>query len=257
MEVIQKHEAFKRSDGKMQFAYVDVYVQQDGMLYSGKWMNRFELPKTLEDLQEVKKIQTEGRGPEVQGRAWSAVYIKTPSLLSFANKNLEEQIMHEVEACEILRKNPHPNIAAYYGYQETNGRVSGLCFKRYPSRLLEAVNPGYRNKVAFRASARDLVTGDMKRNLQGILAAIKHLHSLGLVHNDINPANIMIDENGTFILIDFGSCRPIGGSLCTAGRTHQWYDPSVEVSLERNDLDAFHELRTWLTGSVDEDFLFE
>jgi serine/threonine protein kinase len=257
MEVIQKHEAFKRSDGKMQFAYVDVYVKQDGLLYSGKLMNRFELLKTLEDLHEVKQISTEDRGPEVQSRAWSAVHIKTPSLLSFANKNLEERIIYEVEACEILRKNPHPNIATYYGYQETNGRVSGLCFKRYPSRLLEAVNPGYRNKIAFRASARELVTEDMKRNLQGVLAAIKHLHSLGLVHNDINPANIMIDEDGTFILIDFGSCRPIGESLRTAGRTHHWYDPSVEISREQNDLDAFHEVQTWLTGSVDEGFLFE
>ncbi|KAL3493473.1 kinase-like protein [Aspergillus germanicus] len=257
MEVIQKHEAFKRSDGKMQFAYVDVYVQQDGVLYSGKWMNRFKTPKMLEDLQEVKQVPTVDRGPEVQGRAWSAVYIKTPSLPSFAYKNLEEQMIYEVEACEILRKNPHPNIATYYGHQETNGRVSGLCFKRYPSRLLEAVNPGYWNKVAFRASARDLVTEDMKRNLPGILAAIKHLHSLGLVHNDINPENIMIGEDGTFILIDFGSCRPIGESLRTAGRTYHWYDHSVGISLEQNDLDAFHEVQTWLTGSVDEEFLFE
>ncbi|KAL2820613.1 kinase-like domain-containing protein [Aspergillus granulosus] len=185
----------------------------------------------------------------------SRLHKKTPSLLSFANKDLENQILREVEACEILRKNPHPNIATYYGYQETNGRISGLCFKRYASTLLEAVNPGYWNKVAFRASARELVTEAMKRNLQGILAAIKHLHSLGLVHNDINPANVMIDKDGTFILIDFGSCRSIGEPLGTAGRTHHWYDDSVEVSLEKNDLDAFKELQTWLTGSVDEDFL--
>lgn len=45
----------------------------------------------------------------------------------------------------------------------------------------------------------------MKSGLEGILAAIKHLHSLGTVHNDINPANIMLDEDDTLNLIDFDS----------------------------------------------------
>lgn len=125
MEVIQKNEAFKRIDGQMKFSYVQIFVRQDGLLYSGKWTNRVELPKSLEDLNEVKRIPTEDRGPEVNP-AWLAVYIKTPSLLAYVDGNLEQRIAREVEICEIRRKNPHPNIAAYYGYQETHGRVSGL-----------------------------------------------------------------------------------------------------------------------------------
>jgi predicted membrane-bound mannosyltransferase len=135
MEVAQKNEAFKRIDGKMKFSYVRVFVRQDGVLYSGKWTNRLELPKALEDLQEVNRIPTEDRGPEVNN-TWSAVsiagpavYTKTPSLLAYAHGNLEKQITREVETCEILHKNPHPNIATYYGYNQSRGRVSGLCFK--------------------------------------------------------------------------------------------------------------------------------
>lgn len=52
---------------------------------------------------------------------------------------LKKQITREVETCETLRKNPHPNIATYYGYKETHGRVSGLCFKQYTSTLLETL----------------------------------------------------------------------------------------------------------------------
>ncbi|KAL2811825.1 kinase-like protein [Aspergillus cavernicola] len=258
MEVVQKNEAFKRIDGKMKFSYVQIFVLQNGILYSGKWMNRLDSPKTLEDLKEVKRIPTEDRGPGVN-IAWSAVYVKTPSLLAYVDGNLEKQITREVETCEILRKNPHPNIATYYGYNETHGRVSGLCFKRYASTLLEAANPQHLGKVAFLSSARELVKENMKSSLEGILAAIKHLHSLGLVHNDINPANIMIDEDGTLILIDFDSCRYIGESLrnTETKRTHHWHDPSVDISLEKNDLDAFKDLQIWLTGSADEDFLFE
>ncbi|KAJ5883675.1 uncharacterized protein N7473_010561 [Penicillium subrubescens] len=139
MEILQKGEAFKRIDGNMKFSYVQVFAQQDGMLYSGKCVNRLDMPKTLDDLQELKQISTEDRGPEVN-TTWLAVYVKTPSLLAYANGNPEKQISREVETCEILRKNPHLNTAIYYGYMETHGRVSGLCFKRYTSTLLETVN---------------------------------------------------------------------------------------------------------------------
>lgn len=258
MDIIQKNEAFKRIDGKMKFSYVQTFVRQDGILYSGKWTNRLDSPKKLEDLQEVKRIPTEDRGPEVN-TSWSAVYVKTPSLLAYVDGNLEKQITREVETCEILRKNPHPNIATYYGYMETHGRVSGLCFKRYTSTLLEVVNPQHLGKVAFRSSARELVKENMKCSLEGILAAIRHFHTLGLVHNDINPANIMLDEDGTLILIDFDSCRYIGESLrnTEAKRTRHWHDPSVDISLEKNDFDAFKDLKIWLTGPADEAFLFE
>ena len=260
MEVVQKNEAFKRIDGEMKFSYVRIFVRQDGTLYSGKWPNRLDLPKTLEDLQEVKRIPTEDRGPAVDSTStWSAVYVKTPSLLAYIDGDLEKQITREIETCELLRKNSHPNIATYYGYQETRGRVSGLCFKRYTFTLLEAVNPQRLSKAAFLSSARELVKGSMKSSLGGIFAAIKHLHSLGVVHSDINPANIMLDEDGTLILIDFGSCRYIGEPLRSTGakRTHHWHDPSIDISLEKNDLDAFKDLQIWLSGSADEDFVFE
>ncbi|SJL04266.1 uncharacterized protein ARMOST_07627 [Armillaria ostoyae] len=39
---------------------------------------------------------------------------------------------------------------------------------------------------------------------------IKHIHGLGLIHNDINPNNIMLDADGTLVIIDFDSCRRAG-----------------------------------------------
>jgi serine/threonine protein kinase len=257
MEVVQKYEAFKRIDGMMRFSYVQIFAQRDGMLYSGKWPNRRDSPTTLEELQELEQIPTEDRGPEMK-KNWSAVFVKTPSLLAYIDGDLEKRITREVETCEILRKNPHPNIATYYGCNQDHGRVSGLCFKRYTSTLLQAVNPQCLNKAAFLSSGRELVTGSIKSGLQGLLAAIKHLHLLGLVHNDINPANIMLDEDGALILIDFDSCRCIGESLRSTEtkRTRHWHDSNVDISTEKNDLDAFKDLQTWLTGSTNEDFIF-
>jgi serine/threonine protein kinase len=98
----------------------------------------------------------------------------------------------------------------------------------------------------------------MKNGLQELLAAIKHLHSLGIVHNDINPANVMVDHEGTLILIDFDSCRYIGEPLRSTEtkRTQHWHDPTVDISIEKNDIDAFKDLQTWLTGPTIEDFIF-
>lgn len=266
MEIVQSNEAFKTIEGKFQFAYVCYFVRQNGVLYHGKWKHRFSAPDTLEDLEEVEQVKTEDRGPEVRPE-WSIysgsppeVHVKTPSLFAYLEGvDIENKIRREVEACEILKQNPHPNIAVYCGCQVTHGRISGLCFKKYTSTLLEKVNPGHLNKRMFRASGRELVNDSVKASLEGILEGIRHIHSLGLVHNDINPANIMFDQDGTPVIIDFDSCRRVGESLLGtgAGATHEWHDPDVELSLVKNDLDAFEEMKTWLVGCSDDGFLFE
>jgi serine/threonine protein kinase len=114
------------------------------------------------------------------------------------------------------------------------------------------------NKDDFRSSARLQVDDAVRIGLVGILDAIRHLHSLGLVHNDLNPSNIMFDELDEPVIIDFGSCRRIGESLDTtgAGQTDAWHDPANDVVLEKNDSDAFEELKSWLVGSVDDAWLF-
>jgi serine/threonine protein kinase len=86
---------------------------------------------------------------------------------------------------------------------------------------------------------------DYSRVLAGVESGIRHLHALGLVHNDINPSNIMLDGDEG-IIIDFGSCRRVGESVEDAGRTYEWYDESVKTAHPQNDLDALEEIRIWL-----------
>ncbi|KAL4909229.1 hypothetical protein BDW74DRAFT_174431 [Aspergillus multicolor] len=258
MEIIQANEAFKRTDQGLKFSHVKYLVKYEGGLYYGKWNDRHEPPTAFSQLDDIKKVKTEDRGPNISP-GWSQIYIKTPPVLAYVQRSeadLEEDIRREVSVCEILKQNPHRNIAIYYGCQELNGRVSGLCFKRYASTLEEQVNPGHLNKDAFRSSR--IVDDTVIAALPGILAGIEHLHSLGLVHNDINPSNIMLDEDDTPVLIDFGSCRYVGESLrgTGAGRTPYWYDPAVEIAESQNDLDAYDEIRRWLIGDAKEEFLF-
>lgn len=267
MRVIQSNESFKLVEGGLQFQYVKGIIRHQNVLYAAKWNSRRELPVDFSELHDVKQLDTEDRGPRMQPD-WTVAeeqdcYVKTPNLLAYAEApNLENLILQEIETCEILRKHPHPNIALYYGCRETRGRASGLCFKRYTTTLASKVDPQHLNKSAFLSSGRPYVDDKIKQALGGIKEAINHIHSLGIVHNDITPANIMLDEDGTMVLIDFDSCRHIGEELrgkdgVGTKRTYPWHNPEVTISSESNDLDAFTEVETWLFGTSADDFLFK
>ena len=54
-----------------------------------------------------------------------------------------------------------------------------------------------------------------------MLSAVSFIHQSGMLHRDISPDNILIDENGEPILIDFGAAREqaaqqIGGAINAA-----------------------------------------
>jgi serine/threonine protein kinase len=133
---------------------------------------------------------------------------------------IANEVLQEIQVCEKFKLRPHPNIAEYIGCEVQGGRVSGICFKRYKESLQQRLNPGHLNKRMFAHSSR-LDVAWCRNIVAGIEKGLEHLHTLGLVHNDLNPANIMLDERETPIIIDFGSCRRIGESLRGVGRTYE------------------------------------
>jgi serine/threonine protein kinase len=61
--------------------------------------------------------------------------------------------------------------------------------------FLERHNPTVAVAAAIAAQAADALT---------------HVHSLPVVHRDIKPYNLLIEQNGTVVLIDFGIAKPVG-----------------------------------------------
>lgn len=123
--------------------------------------------------------------------------------------------MTEVEACEVLRQHPHPNIAQYLGVVVKGGRVGGLVFDRYSVTLEELLE----QQTPF----------DRERCLREIEDRIRHMHSLGLVHNDLNPANVMLDNDGKAVIIDFDSCKRDGKNWAPrrAQMDGRWMTPRI------------------------------
>ena len=87
-------------------------------------------------------------------------------------------------------------------------------------------------------------------------AGLAHLHSLGFVHIDINPSNIMLDHQGDAVIIDFDSCTPVGASLENVGRTWPWYDEGLMIAVPESDLQALDEVAEWMIEKEEKDYKF-
>jgi len=275
MEVLERGESFEEINGDFRYAHTLIVYRVGGDVYHAitKSRCRFAAEVKLEELSNVVLIPTTTYCPLFPSNYTRApdplppnCYIKRPHLLSYGRihdtpnaSSISERVLKEAGVCEILKLHPHPSTAQYLGCQVRNGRITGICFTKYSDTLMHRVNPKSRMKRAFRYDGRALKNPD--DCLYGVERGIRHLHSLGLVHNDINPSNIMFDEDtdeeDTPVIIDFDSCWPVGESLQGVGRTFEWYDESVQHSLPSNDLDALDEIREWLRDSGTKHFKFK
>lgn len=133
---------------------------------------------------------------------------------------------------EKVAKHLHPNIIRYHGVRVRRGRITGIVLDKYEHTLLSDISSG-----------QNL---DEKKFLRTLDSAVAHLHSLGLVHNDINPENIMIGPDETPIVIDFGSCGSFGKRLLSQG-TQVWIDVIDCRSSKEHNVYALAKMREWFT----------
>lgn len=172
-------------------------------------------------------------------------YIKRPKLLSYhlfaGQRILADRFLEEARNLQLVHQHPHPNVAEFRGCIVNNDRIIGLVLKRFALDL------------ASRLGGEPL---DRQACFQSIKAGLDHLHQLGLAHNDINPHNIMMDSDDKPVIIDLGSCKPIGQVLTELG-TPGWNDGFDEVSSIRNDYIGLKKMAEWLGISYEGDGIIE
>jgi hypothetical protein len=100
----------------------------------------------------------------------------------------------------------HPNVAAVFELGESD----------QPFIAMELV-VGRTLRAALAAGA--LPRSEVYRIARAIAAGLSEAHARGLVHRDLKPENVMISNEGTPKIVDFGLARAAGSALDPAGVT--------------------------------------
>ena len=109
----------------------------------------------------------------------------------------------------------HPTIVRVYdaGEEETTDQ-NGQIIKT-PYIVMELV----RGKLLREVSQSGVAPDKAVRYIGGILTALEVSHRAGVVHRDIKPANVMIGENDSVKVMDFGIARAVTDNSATQAAT--------------------------------------
>jgi len=132
------------------------------------------------------------RGLDVRLKRYVAVkVIDTPFR---ANPDYVSRFEREAQAIAQLE---HPHIVRLYRYGEANGLLY-MAMQYIKGASLAYVLASYRADKEF------IAPEDARRIIREVCLALDYAHSQGVIHRDVKPSNIILDQQGRAILTDFG-----------------------------------------------------
>lgn len=127
---------------------------------------------------------------------WVAIKTLKPSRSGDAHHYDHQKAVAEARALALLR---HPNVVTLYELVEHQG---GVCL------VMEYVDGA---PLSARLKDGPLGLDEALRIADQLADALAAAHAYGIVHGDIKPGNILIDQVGAPRVIDFGLARLSGG----------------------------------------------
>ncbi|KAF2179157.1 hypothetical protein K469DRAFT_674859 [Zopfia rhizophila CBS 207.26] len=225
------------------------YVDKEDIVWFGRTPGIRKYDITVEDIERsLRRVPDEKIYPletslisTVPDADQKDLFIKRPKLSCVDDeeevKLVPRMLLEEAEVLEFLKQHPHPNLIRYHGCTANRGYITGIALDKHDVILL------YRHEDV----SRDL---NIAACMDGIRAGVRHLHSLGLAHNDLNPMNIAVDHDDNPIILDFGSCKRFGERLLFAG-TDGWVDEDYSTSAQCHDEAAIDKIEAWLIEAKD------
>ena len=141
-----------------------------------------------------------GMGTVYRAEQASPHRIVAVKVLSQAAANPQTLAAFQREA-ETIAHLEHPNILPVYGFGQAAGR---------PYLILRYLGGG---TVATRLRQAPIDLPTAARWVRAVSSALDFAHARGLVHRDVKPSNLLLDEAGNAYLTDFG----IAAALAAAG----------------------------------------
>jgi serine/threonine protein kinase len=131
----------------------------------------------------------------------------------------EESVLRRFQReARALKKLTHPNIVPFYGYFQEGDLL--IILESY-------INGNTLKEVLKQSEGHSLPIREALIFLKAVSAALGFAHANDVVHCDIKPGNIMLDQTGAIFLIDFGIARHAASTTTTVGvaGTHPYMAP--------------------------------
>ncbi|GAC1420665.1 MAG: serine/threonine-protein kinase [Actinomycetota bacterium] len=120
------------------------------------------------------------------------VAVKILSEAASADEGARRRFTREAHSAARIS---HPNAVAVFDAGEQDGRPFIVMERLSGKTLAEAIAEGPMSPPHVRRIARE------------VLSVLGHAHSLGIVHRDIKPRNVLIDDAGSARVSDFGIAK--------------------------------------------------
>lgn len=128
-------------------------------------------------------------------RAWDALLEREVALKLYreAKQRLSDWTGLGLQEARSLARIRHPNVVTVYGVDYRDGRL-GVWMEYIHGRTLRAL---LRERGPLTAREAALIGFDL-------CSAVATVHELGMLHRDIQSSNVMREECGRIVLMDFG-----------------------------------------------------
>ncbi|KAK5638578.1 hypothetical protein RI129_012873 [Pyrocoelia pectoralis] len=187
--------------------------------------------KIFEDLREIGHGSF---GAVYYARCLLTQEIVAIKKMSYLGKQSLEKWQDILKEIRFLRQLKHPNTVEHKGCylrDHTAWLVMEYCLGS-ASDIIEV------HKSALREE-------EIAAICDGVLNGLSYLHSLGRIHRDVKAGNILLTENGTVKLADFGSASIKCPANSFVG-TPYWMAPEVILAMDEGQYDG--KVDVWSLG---------
>ncbi|KAB7494066.1 Serine/threonine-protein kinase TAO3 [Armadillidium nasatum] len=154
--------------------------------------------------------------------------------MSYNGKQSAEKWQDILKEIKFIRSLRHPNTVGY----------KGCYLKEHTVWLVMEYCLGSASDI-IEVHRQPLKEEEISAISEGCLQGLSYLHSLGKIHRDIKAGNVLLTDNGTVKLADFGSASIISPANSFVG-TPYWMAPEVILAMDEGQYDG--KVDVWSLG---------
>ena len=176
----------------------DRLVTRDNGLRRVHWIGRrdVDFSELIVEPELAPVIVRAGAFGEVCAAEWKGtpVAVKRLFFTHATDEEMDKQKQLFIDEVALLCRVRHPNVCNVLG---VNVDSLFVAMDLYPSSLQQLLVEHRRSKTTVpRAKVLEVATG--------IAAGLTYLHDLNIIHRDVKPANVLIDDQGRVKILDMG-----------------------------------------------------